>query len=690
MNATNGKVRTWLAAHWKVLVIVGGIALGVYAAMITAGFFLSRSPGFCGTCHYEQPFVKEWKESAHAATPCWQCHNSETVAGTIAQQSHNLWNTAKYFVGAYTYTPRAEVSDKACLKSGCHEGRALAGPVKFEHTIDFDHKGHLTGRPRGMELPCVACHSRIVQGEHMAVTKESCFLCHFKDMPKGVAIAGCKCHGAPDAPVTHKGFAVSHEKFTGLGMKCSDCHLEVTVGKGEVPPVRCNQCHLQQDVEKFDKATIHDNHVARHHIACDRCHKPIEHRQVKMVRTLEVSCATCHSNTHDPHRDMYMGVGAKGIEPSPDVMFKAQVGCDGCHREKREVRAMAGSVEGETATFGTRSACVACHGEGFDGMLDKWQALLKTATEGVEARRALVKDLPATVVDEAARKDAGERLERADYNLKFLREGHGEHNILYAERILVAVQSDLDAILKIAKPGGEVPASALGFDPAPITAKCTQTCHTNMDKILKVKYQDLELSHRDHITKHGLQCIYCHDNSERHGAVRLQKKSCVHCHHTQQTSECGDACHGKQVAFRAGVGAALDVPKTPDVMVDQAACKECHVDIGQGNDTAKIREACVGCHDEKYRAMPTAWQEEIRKRLDVAKAGVGAAELAKRLPLKSLVKAKGDLAVIEEDRSGGAHNPAYARKILDAIDKLLKGDDGEFHTAMEKEPVPTR
>ena len=690
MNSTKGTVRTWVVGHWKALVAVGGIALGLYAVMITAGYFLSRSTGFCSTCHYEQPFVKEWKDSAHADVPCWQCHNADTVSGTIAQQTHNIWNTAKYFVGAYTYTPRAEVSDGSCLKSGCHEGRALAGPVKFEKTIDFDHKGHLTGRPRGMELPCVACHSRIVQGEHMAVTKDSCFLCHFKDLSKGVAIAGCKCHGAPDAPVSHKGFSVSHEKFVGLGMKCSDCHLEVTSGKGEVPPGRCNQCHLQREVEKFDKATIHDNHVAKHHIACDRCHKPIEHRQVKMVRTLEVSCATCHSNTHDPHRDMYMGVGAKGVEPSPDVMFKAQVGCDGCHREKREVRAMAGSVEGETATFGTRSACVACHGEGFDSMLDKWKALLKASTEGVAARRETVKDLPDAIVDEAARKDARDRLERADYNLRFLREGRGEHNVLYAERILVAIQSDLDAVLKAAKPGGETPASALGFDPAPITAKCTQTCHTNMDKVLKVKYQDLELSHRDHITKHGLQCIYCHDNTTRHGAVRLQKKSCVHCHHTQQTSECGDACHAKQVGFITGDAAALDVPKTPDAMVDQAACKDCHVDIGEGNDPAKIREACVGCHDEKYRAMPTGWQEETRKRMEALKVRVAAAELAKSLPMKSLVKAKGDLAVIEEDRSGGAHNPAYARKILDAIEKLLKGDAGDAHTAVENKPAPAR
>jgi len=618
-STETGTVRTWFARHWKALVAWGGILLAVYAVMITASFFLSRSAGFCSTCHYEEPFVKEWQDSAHASTPCWKCHNSETFTGTVAQQSHNLWNTAKYLLGVYSFTPRAEMPNSSCMKSGCHEDRALGGTVKFEKGIDFSHKGHLTGKPRGMDLPCVACHSRIVQGEHMKVTKESCFLCHFKDLPKGVAIAGCKCHGTPDAPVTHAGFGVSHEKFVGLGMKCSDCHLEVTVGKGEIPPGACNQCHLPRDVKEYDRATIHDKHVGEHDIACDKCHKPIEHRQVKMVRTLEVSCATCHSNTHDPHRDMYMGVGAKGVDPYPDVMFKAQVGCDGCHREKREVRAVAGAVEGETVTFGTRSACTSCHGEGFDTMLDEWQRLLKASTAAVLAKREQVKDLPAAIVDEAARKDAKDRLDRADFNLKFLREGHGEHNILYAERILVAVQADLDAIAKAAKPG-EATENALPFDPAPITAKCTKTCHTNMDKILKVKYEDLELSHRDHIAKHGLQCTYCHDNTRRHGEVRLQKKSCVHCHHTQQTSECGDACHQKQVAFRSGASAALDVPKTPDVMIDQAACKDCHVDIGMGNDPAKIRESCVGCHDEKYRAMPTAWQDEIRGKLEALKA----------------------------------------------------------------------
>lgn len=683
MSSTGtGTDRNWFARHWKALVGWAVVLACVYAAMLTASFFLSRSSGFCSTCHFEEPFVKEWQDSAHADIPCWKCHNSETFGGTVAQQSHNIWNTAKYLLGVYNYVPRAEMSNASCMKSGCHQDRALEGTVKFEKGIDFSHKGHLTGKPRGMDLPCVACHSRIVQGEHMKVTKESCFLCHFKDLPKGVAIAGCKCHGTPDAPVTHAGFGVSHEKFVGLGMKCSDCHLEVTVGKGEIPPGRCNQCHLPREAANYDRATIHDKHVAEHDIACDKCHKPIEHRQVKMVRTLEVSCATCHSNTHDPHRDMYMGVGAKGVEPSPDVMFKAQVGCDGCHREKRDVANMAGAVEGEKVSFGTGSACLACHGEGYDKMLTEWQRLLKTSGEGVAAKRAEVAGLVDIIQDEAARKDAKERLARADFNLKFLKEGRGEHNVLYAERILVAVQGDLDAVMKAARPEAS-PASALPFDPAPITAKCTETCHTNMDKVLKVKYEDLELSHRNHITKHGLQCVYCHENSQRHGAVKLQKKSCLHCHHTQQTSECGDACHGKQVAFIKGE-VALGIPKTPDVMLDQAACKDCHVDIGEGNDKGKIREACVGCHEEKYRAMPDAWQGEIRKGIDEAKAALLAGEAAKNVPMKNLIKAKGDLSLLDEDRSGGAHNPAYAKKILEGVKALLKNEEPGKHTAVER------
>ena len=44
---------------------------------------------------------------------------------------------------------------------------------------------------RGIKLRCTSCHSQIVQGQHMAVTATTCFLCHFKNQHfnEGLALA---------------------------------------------------------------------------------------------------------------------------------------------------------------------------------------------------------------------------------------------------------------------------------------------------------------------------------------------------------------------------------------------------------------------------------------------------------------------------------------------------------------------
>jgi ribosomal protein S11 len=109
-------------------------------------------------------------------------------------------------------------------------------------------------------------------------------------------------------------------------------------------------------------------------------------------------------------------------------------------------------------------------------------------------------------------------------------------------------------------------------------------------------------------------------------------------------------------------------------MAGQVGCAECHVGIGKGHDPAALRNACVECHDEKYRAMADAWQGELGKRAREEAAAVAAAEGARSVPMRMLIKAKGDVSMVVEDRSKGAHNPAFARMLLDAAARLLKGE----------------
>lgn len=646
------------------LAVIGGV---IWSLGVAFSWGLSHTDGFCGTCHYVEPFIDEWQHSEHAEVPCWKCHNRTSFGDAYRQHSQNLLNGIKYVTGTFDYIPRAEVVDEACQQKGCHPDSELEKPVEWTRGIQFDHRGHRDGKSRGIDLRCVSCHSRIVRDKHMTVTRESCYLCHFKDMPKGVAVAGCKCHGTPERRVDHKGFTVDHEQFTAVGMLCADCHLDVTRGNGDVKEQHCHQCHLQRDVAEYDRSAIHGIHAAEHDISCDSCHDPIEHEQVEMVNTLEVSCAGCHERTHSPQLDMYMGVGAKGVDPLSDVMFKAQVGCDGCHRDRRQ----GPESTLERVSFPTRKACLDCHGEGYDVMLDRWQALLQSA------RRSIADKLEQVALSEE-NLEPGKAdffrpfLERARYNLTFLDQGHGEHNILYAERILVAIQSDIDEAVKVLDPDAHPP-DVLEFEKTTITADCTSHCHRNMEKTLTVRHQGLDLSHRDHIYKHDLQCAHCHDNDKKHGTVRLQKSQCIHCHHTQQTAECGETCHRKQATFLAGDG-GMGVPLTPDPMDGEVACDECHQDLDSGHDPDAIDTACVDCHEDTYTGMAVKWQKALDSRLDALRSKVDALDGsgAAKGKASTLIKIKANIGLIEEDRSGGAHNPGFAGKLLDAAEKDLE------------------
>jgi hypothetical protein len=101
----------------------------------------------------------------------------------------------KYLTKTYGSKPHAEVRDVSCMRSGCHEKRLLEGKVNWtvksvtgqDVTIRFDHRPHLTEERRGQHLRCVSCHSQIVQGQHLVVTLDTCFLCHFKGFERGPA-----------------------------------------------------------------------------------------------------------------------------------------------------------------------------------------------------------------------------------------------------------------------------------------------------------------------------------------------------------------------------------------------------------------------------------------------------------------------------------------------------------------------
>jgi hypothetical protein len=156
--------------------------------------------------------------------------------------------------------------------------------VTFKRGIIFDHKPHFSEIKGGMKLHCTSCHYDIVQGSHMAVSEDVCFLCHFMKQGNNVfAVTGCpSCHGAPTKPLMVQGKLFEHKKYLDRGIKCRECHLEIAKGDGNVPADRCFFCHVDRGNRYNDIEFVHNNHVTRRNIDCHRCHTRISHGKIKM------------------------------------------------------------------------------------------------------------------------------------------------------------------------------------------------------------------------------------------------------------------------------------------------------------------------------------------------------------------------------------------------------------------------
>jgi hypothetical protein len=262
-----------------VLLVFSVIFIGLYFYATNVAF---SSPENCKVCHFIAPFYKKWQSSTHNKVPCLKCHEykmEKAIAGQFL-----------FLAGSYNPRPLTNVPDKNCLQSGCHDKRLVESKVRFtKRGIDFDHKPHFSEMKRGIKLHCRSCHSDIVQGEHLKVSTNVCFLCHFKGVPHDQAATGCpSCHSAPKADIIVKGKAFSHDAALKAGYTCTQCHLEITQGDGSVPKDKCYFCHVERTEKYSDVAFVHEKHVADRQIDCLWCHEKIIHRKIKMAENISM------------------------------------------------------------------------------------------------------------------------------------------------------------------------------------------------------------------------------------------------------------------------------------------------------------------------------------------------------------------------------------------------------------------
>ena len=481
---------------WLVIVmLIGMVGMGAMGEY-------SMQPEFCQSCHIMEPYYMAWHQSTHKNVPCVDCHFLPGLGNTMYGKFQASSQAVKYITKTYGSKPHAEIQDASCMRTmgsdgvtKCHDTRTLVGNGKVnwtvkigdgnEVTIKFDHTPHLTQERKGMQLRCVSCHSQIVQGKHIVVTVDTCFLCHFKGVKHGrddQTLGTCKgCHDAPKKQVILATGVFEHKDYLARGVLCENCHADTVRGDGAVSRQVCWNCHNQtSQITRFDEtAFLHTSHVTNHKVECSGCHEQIEHNLLAAEQgrpgpvgvgagqlvsghgTMESgTCGLCHDKMHAGPLEMYKGIGgrtAPGMPAEmPSPMARVHVNCIACHQAKKTADQTA-QVAGQTFVA-TQERCNYCHGNKYDGVLDDWRKQITSAmtpaeTAIMQAKEALAKRKAAgagsAVLGAEAELKVMRLLDDAEYNVRFVKLAKGVHNVTYAKALLSAAADNARAALAI-------------------------------------------------------------------------------------------------------------------------------------------------------------------------------------------------------------------------------------------------
>jgi len=434
------------------------MAIGMACLLVGSGtfFFFSSKSWFCKSCHIMKPYYESWQHSTHGkeGVECIECHFPPGFQNAVASKIRASAMLVSYLTGTNSTKARAEVEDASCMRPGCHEKQLLKGKVDFDG-VHFDHGPHLTELRRGKRLRCQTCHSQIVQGSHITVSKSVCFTCHFKDLKHGRVeepVGGCTgCHDVPAKPVAlANGDEYDHADYPEDKVACYKCHFDDVQGDGNVPRQVCIACHSEPEhLDRFDDHEfMHQNHVTDHKVECFHCHSEIRHGKSPEAVVAESTCNRCHGTGHDYTGKLYRGVGARGVKDQPSGMSLVKVQCIACHQILDTAKGHGASITYKAGEV----SCIECHGDDVEGMLAEWKEEAGGALKKAEAEFAQAEKAAAALKTPEAKQAAVALLDDARHNLRLVQRGRGVHNMEYAEAVLDAVRANAKKILALDGP----------------------------------------------------------------------------------------------------------------------------------------------------------------------------------------------------------------------------------------------
>lgn len=639
---------------WKrlILAIILSIIILIFIFSITLN--VTSKPSFCSNCHYMEPYYESWKNSSHNNVTCTDCHFPPGLKSKLKGKFTALSMVVNYFTGVYKKSkPWAEISDKSCLRSGCHEKRLLNGKVKFKEGIIFDHSPHLNNLRRNKKLRCTSCHSQIVQGSHLSVTETSCFLCHFKGIKdKNDPIKKCtKCH-TPPVKKTGENVSYDHSEILRKNISCYKCHGKMVVGDGAVPKNRCSNCHAElHKIELFlNTEFIHKNHITDHKIECNQCHTEIQHKSVSRTRSVEPDCNACHSDSHQVQLSMFTGTQGKGISDHPSLMFNAGLNCQACHVYHNINKDF--KIGGDTLKASAKS-CEPCHGKGYNKILSKWKRQTEKKIKKLSRILSIARSEISKIKNKEKRVKSNKIFSDALFNLDMVKYGKSIHNISYAN-LLLNKSYDL-AVMSVRLSEKNVSLPIFGKEQNLIPGECSN-CHKNVVK-KNIKIFGLNFLHSKHLSHDDISCQKCHSNISKHGQLIVKKNDCMSCHHNKKTiTKCSD-CHKIQNNIFNGKIFGKNT-KIPNIMKNDIECSDCHYD----ENLIIIRpgkKICSRCHEKDYEDMLDEWKNDTETALNKLKESIKNSKNKKhRLEMIRV------LNYLHTDGSHGIHNPELYQYII--------------------------
>jgi len=642
---------------WRKVTLAVLVSIVLISAFATIFFEVTSQPKFCVSCHYMKPYFASWEGSSHKGVHCTQCHIPPGLKGKIEGKFTALSMVVNYATGIYKRSkPWAEINDQNCLQGGCHETRLLEGRVPFKQGIIFDHKPHLTQLRLGKKLRCTSCHSQIVQGQHIAVTTSTCFICHFKGDPTGEMSQCTKCHDAPVRTTANQDVSFDHTQMIERKVSCLRCHGSMQVGSGNVSKERCSSCHAELGkIDKFnDVEFIHENHITKRKVDCQACHQEILHESVSRTEQVKPSCEDCHVGFHEVQVNLFTGKGGVGVDPHPSTMFDSGLNCRGCHviKDGAEEKSMKGFTYKASGVV-----CTPCHDAGYDRILEGWK---RRNGERLGQITKVEKQVASAVVrlSGTSRTTADSLISAAHHNIQMVDAGHGIHNIPYAESLLGAAYNQLVQAYAITAPGGKLPSFDIGL---PKTDANCMNCHYGVETMV-VKRVGREFPHSPHVLEQKLACTTCHSNDVKHGSLTLSKSECNQCHHKPSAEGLTDCnkCHQLQASIFSG-NKSWGEQALPDPMFDGGlSCADCHSPEA-GKVVRPTGDICVGCHEAGYEKLLVGWKEAFTTNISTVDSLL---HLCRNVDLPELNAVRKRADSIRSDQSLGVHNTAMLEGIL--------------------------